>query len=511
MPIRPSLLLTLLISFIYIAPLTLAQPESESESPADTTNADEKDDLTVVHKSVSTQAGELNYTVTTGYMPMNNEEGELLANVFFVAYTLDSALDPADRPITFVFNGGPGSSSVWLHLGTAGPRRAAMGPEGFTARPPYKLLNNDYTWLDATDLVFIDPVGTGYSRPADEHEQKEFSGLSEDIHSVGDFIHKYVTRYQRWASPKFLAGESYGTTRAAGLSGYLQNRHGMYLNGIMLVSAILNFQTARFDEGNDLPYILFLPTYTATAHFHNRLPADLQRRPLEEVLREVEEWALTNYLTALAQGDNLSDQRQEEITRTLARYTGLSEEYVRASNMRIHIMRFTKELMRDQRRSVGRLDSRFIGIDSDAAGETFDHDPSMTAIMGPYTAMLNDYLRRELEYENELPYEILTGRVHPWSYSSYENSYVNVAKTLRQAMTKNESLHVFIASGRYDLATPYFATDYTINHLGLEPHLQNNITTSYFPAGHMMYIQESSLRRLHSDIKQFIENSANVE
>jgi carboxypeptidase C (cathepsin A) len=324
---------------------------------------------------------------------------------------------------------------------------------------------------------------------------------------VGEFIRLYTTRYQRWASPKFLAGESYGTTRAAGLAGHLQERHGMYLNGIVLVSAILNFQTARFDVGNDLPYALFLPTYAASAWYHKRVAPDLQGE-LRPMLAEVERFAIDEYLPALAKGDALRPEDRELLLARLGRYTGLSLDYLDRCNLRIEIGRFCKELLRDDRRTIGRLDSRFKGIDLDAAGERYEYDPSMSAILGPYTATLNDYVRRTLRFESDLPYEILTGRVHPWKYDQ-QNRYLNVAETLRQAMTRNPSLKVFVAAGYFDFATPYFAAEYTFRHLGLDRTLQPNVTISHFEAGHMMYIHEGELARFKREAAAFVRAASN--
>jgi len=321
---------------------------------------------------------------------------------------------------------------------------------------------------------------------------------------VGEFIRLYATRYQRWTSPKFLAGESYGTTRAAGLSGYLQERHGMYLNGIMLVSAILDFGTADFFPGHDLPYIMFLPTYAATAWYHGKVST---RKPLESFLKEVEKFALGEYSLALLKGGGLSRGERSQIIPKLAHYTGLTVGYIDRTDLRINIFRFCKELLRDQRRTVGRLDSRFTGIDRDSAGEFFEEDPSMSAITGPYTATLYDYVRGELKYENDLPYEILTPKVWPWSYAEFENRFVNVAETLRKAISNHQALKVHIANGYFDLATPYLATRYTFNHMGLEKSLQNNISMSYYQAGHMMYIHMPSIRQLKEDLANFIRNA----
>ena len=331
-------------------------------------------------------------------------------------------------------------------------------------------------------------------------------GFKKDIESVGDFIRLYTTRYKRWLSPKFLIGESYGTTRAAGLSGYLQDRHGMYLNGIMLISAVLNFQTLEFEKGNDLPYLLFLPTFTATAWYHRRLPSDLQA-DLHSALKEAEAFAIGEYAIALMKGDKLTPDEYNSVVQKLARLTGLSETYIERTNLRIEIFRFTKELLRDERKTVGRLDSRFTGIDRDAAGEHFEDDPSMTNIMGPYTAAFYDYVYNELNFTVDLPYEILNGKVWPWSYSEHENRFVEVSETLRRAMTINPFLKVYVANGFYDLATPYFATQYTFNHMQLDPSLQHNISMGYFEAGHMMYIHIPSLQELKTHLAAFIDSS----
>ena len=490
-------------------------------------------DLIVESKhSVVLDGKRLDYTVTCGTIVLKEEaekkgekEGEAegekpKATIFFTAYTLDETgenlppsgspltggRDWAKRPLTFSFNGGPGSSSVWLHLGLLGPRRVLFDEIGNPLPPPGKLVDNAFTLLDKTDLVFIDPVSTGYSRAVPGEKPRQFHGFKKDIESVGDFIRLYTSRYQRWASPKFLIGESYGTTRAAGLSGYLQERHGMYLNGIMLISAILNFQTARFGPGNDLPYILFLPTYTATAWYHQRLAPELQA-DLQATLRQVEDFARGEYTLALMKGSALSAEERGVIVRKLAAFTGLSEDYIDRTDLRVEIFRFTKELLRHERRTVGRLDSRFKGIDRDSAGERFEFDPSMANITGPYTAAFNAYVRGELNFESDLPYEILTDRVWPWSYAEFENHYVNVAETLRQAMCTNPALQVYVGNGYFDLATPYFATQYTFNHLGLDESLRGNLRMGYYAAGHMMYIHLPSLGQLKAELDRFISDA----
>ena len=453
------------------------------------------------------------YTATAGRLVLKAEdekEGEKAkASIFFVAYTrdpgpgIDEAAYAAGRPITFSFNGGPGSSSVWLHLGLLGPRRVVLEEDGRPLPPPYRLVDNTYSLLDKTDLVFIDPVTTGFSRAVPGETDKQFHSFKTDIESVGDFIRLYVSRNHRWTSPRYLIGESYGTTRAAGLSGYLQERHGFYLNGIMLVSVVLNFMTVRFAPGNDLPYLLFLPTYAATARYHGKLGADVPG-DLAELLAEVEAFAMNEYALALLRGDALPAEERTAIAERLARYTGLSADYIARTNLRIDIHRFVKELLRNQRRTAGRLDSRYTGIDRDAAGERHEFDPSYALIQGPYTGLLNDYVRRELRFDSDLPYEILSDRVQPWKFDEHQNSYVNVGETLRQAMSMNPHLRVFVANGYYDLATPYLATRYTFDHLELDESLRGNVTMSYYEAGHMMYIHDPSLAQLRNDLAAFL-------
>jgi carboxypeptidase C (cathepsin A) len=483
------------------------EKKSEEKKP------EPKDNLVETKHSLIISGKEIKYTVTAGTMVMKEEtpdrekesEGEKAKAVFFfVAYTKDDVEDKTKRPLTFSFNGGPGSSSVWLHLGLLGPRRVVMGDAGELLPPPYGLSDNEFSLLDQTDLVFIDPVSTGYSRPVEGQKAKDFHSFKKDIESVGDFIRLYTTRYGRWLSPKFLAGESYGTTRSAGLSGYLQERHGLYLNGIMLISAVLDFSTLEFEPGNDLPYVLFLPTYAATARYHGKVRS---RKPLKKFLAEVEKFAAGEYSQALAKGAALSRRQQTLIAEKLAHYTGLSQEYIEQTNLRPVIFRFCKQLLRDKRRTVGRIDSRFLGMDRDAAGEVWESDPSMDAIIGPYTAALYDYVRNELKYESDLPYEIMSSKVWPWSYADHENRYVNVAETLRHAMCVNPNLKVHVANGYYDLATPYFATQYTFNRLGLEKELQGHISMSYYEAGHMMYVHAESIKRLKEDLVRFMQGA----
>ncbi len=500
------LLLGLNLSFAQQQP-TPSQDKAGEKSKEEKKPPAPEEKIVQTKHSLKIGGQEIKYTATAGTILLKLEDGTPKASIFYVAYTKDDVGDASQRPLTFSFNGGPGSASVWLHLGLFGPRRVQMGDAGALLPPPYKLVDNDVSLLDISDLVFIDPVSTGYSRAVPGEAPKQFHGVTEDVESVADFIRLYATRNKRWSSPKFLAGESYGTTRAAGLSGYLQQRYGMYLNGIVLISAILNFETAEFDTGNDLPYILYLPTYTAIAWYHKRLPVDLQGGDVQKAVEESRKFAVGEYTDALMTGDALPTARRMEITQKLARLTGLSPDYIDRANLRIEIQRFTKELLRSERRTIGRIDARFTGIDRDAAGERPEFDPSIAAIIGPYSGMLNDYVRNDLKFDSDLPYEVLTSRVRPWSYAPYENRYVNVAETLRGAMTQNPFLHVFVAKGYYDLATPFFAADYTFDHLGLDPTLRGHLSGAYYEAGHMMYVHPPSRAKLKADIAQFIKSS----
>jgi carboxypeptidase C (cathepsin A) len=473
----------------------------KSAPPAATGEWADVDKPVVTKHSIRTGGRALNYTVTTGMMPIRSNTGELEARMFFIAYTLDGQGDAARRPLMFSFNGGPGSSSVWLHLGALGPRRVKMLDDGGLPPSPYELVDNEHTWLDQTDLVFIDPVGTGFSRAAKPDLGKKFFGLQGDLASVGEFIRLYLTKFERWASPLFLVGESYGTTRAAGLSGLLIDK-GIAFNGVLLISAIMNFQTVNFDQGNDLPYPLHLPSYTAIAWYHKKLAPDLQK-DLRRTLAEAEQWATSEYQVALAKGDALTAAERQAVIEKLARYTGLDKDYLDQTDLRPEIMRFTKELLRSEKRTVGRLDGRFKGMDEYARSERPDFDPSMAAIRPPYTAALNDYVRRELGYKNESEYYILGGGVGPWDWGP-ENRYADTAEALRSAFAKNPWMKLFVGYGYYDLATPYFAAKYTLAHMNLDPSLKKNIYEGYYEAGHMMYIDVDELAKLKKDVSAFV-------
>jgi carboxypeptidase C (cathepsin A) len=474
---------------------------SRAEKPAEAKPEKSPEPPVVTHHQIQAGGRTLAYTVTTGMMPLKSDQGEIEADIFFMAYTADRP--SGTRPLMFSFNGGPGSSSVWLHMGALGPRRVRMLDDGGLPPPPYQLVDNEHTWLDFTDLVFIDPVGTGFSRATKPELGKKFWSVEGDIQSVGEFIRLYLTKYERWNSPLFLIGESYGTTRAAGLAGHLVDR-GIALNGVVLISTILNFQTARFNKGNDLPYVLFLPTYSAIAWYHKKLPAEMQQRPLADLLSEVEGWAVTGYLEALGKGDRLSAAERQAAIDRLSRYTGLERRFIDNSELRIEIQRFTKELLRDQKRTVGRLDGRFKGMDVMAASERPDFDPSMAAIRPPYTALFNHYVRTALGYKNDSVYYILGGGIGQWDFNVPGGGFADTSEALRSGFAKNPYMKLFVAEGYYDLATPYFATEYTLSHMGLDPAVRGNVTTGRYEAGHMMYIDTRELAKLRRDGEAFV-------
>ncbi len=477
------------------------QGKSQDKKPA----PEEKSSRT--QHSITLDGQKIPYTATAGTILLKDEDGTAKATVFSISYTRDGVKDPATRPVTFAFNGGPGSASLWVHMGAFGPKRVERDAEGMATKPPGRLIDNDLSILDVTDLVFIDPVDTGYSRTVPGQDGKQFHGVRQDVESVGELIRLWVTRNQRWASPKFIAGESYGTTRAAGLARFLDERYGMQLNGVVLVSSVLNWQNQEFHTGNDLPYIVHLPTYAATAWYHKKLPPELQQRDLRTLLKEVEEFSRTEYAQALLEGDRLTAERRKETAAKVARYSGLSPDYVERTNLRIDIFRFVKELLRDEGKTVGRLDTRFTGRDLDAVGESFEYDPSSASLGGPYVAAVNDYIRRELGFEVDLIYEHLSDRVYPWSFGDFENQYLNMAEYLRQAMVRNPDLKVLITAGYYDLATPYYDAFFTVDHLGLPPELRDHVQITTYEAGHMMYIRAADHRKLKQDIVGFLREA----
>ncbi|MEU3620894.1 peptidase S10 [Amycolatopsis coloradensis] len=481
----------------------------EKDTPSVETKVEPIDDLVTTKHTLTLKRKKLAYTAQTGRIVLRKEvitdgksEGHKpKAEVFVTSYTLDDA-DPGSRPVTFAFNGGPGSASVWLHLGLLGPRRVLSGDVDDPVAPPYGLTDNQETLLAHSDLVFIDPVSTGYSRAVDGEKAKEYHGYTADIESIGEVIRLWVSRKQRWLSPKFLAGESYGTLRAAGLAAHLQERHGMYLNGLLLISSVLDLGTLRFTEGNDLPYTLFVPTYAAIAHYHG-LHGD---RPLDDVLADAEDFAAKELPWALARGARLSTQDRADAVSTLASLTGLSESYVDRVNLRIEHVRYFTELLRDKGLVVGRMDGRFTTWEPDGGREHMSDDPSISRIIGAYAAGLNHYVRAELGYENDLPYEVLSTDVFKaWSYSDFEGRSVSSVDSLASAMRSNPHLRVHVAFGHYDGATPYFASEHVLARLQIPEELRENIDTAYYPAGHMMYVNEASRVQQSKDLAKFVK------
>lgn len=503
-----------MLASIFLPFLLLFQAASITPRPAETPQpkpsptVEQKEEPPIVTKhSVRVRSRTLNYTTTTGFMPIKNDRsGETEARIFYIAYTLDGVSDPKTRPLMFSFNGGPGSASVWLHLGAIGPRRVKMMDDGMMPPPPYDMEDNQQTWLDQTDLVFIDPVGTGYSRAAKQELASKFFGLKGDIESVGEFIRLYLGRSERWSSPLFLVGESYGTTRASGLSDYLFD-HGVGLNGILLISTVMNFQTIRFADNNDLPLVLILPSYATTAWYHKKLSPQMQAKSVADIAREARDFASNEFMPALMRIDNLSPQERSNLADRYSQFTGLSRDYVERNNFRIELSKFMKELLRDRRRSIGRLDSRFLGIDRNASGDEPDDDPSMNAIRPPYTAAFNDYVRRDLGYKSDVEYYILGGGItSPWNWNT-NNGYADTSIPLKDAMAKNPYMKIFIGCGYYDMATPFYAAEYTVSALNLDPSLRKNIAFNYYEAGHMMYIEKNSLKKLKDDAAAFIQSA----
>lgn len=463
-----------------------------------------KEETSETKHSVKINGTELHYKAIAGNILVRNENNSPKASIFYVAYFKDDNKNQSNRPLIFCFNGGPGSSSVWLHLGIFGPRRVLLNEEG-DGLPPYQVIENEYSILDLADLVFIDPVSTGYSRAVPGEEAKQFHGVDEDIESVGEFIRQFITQYERWDSPKLLAGESYGTTRAAGLASHLHDDQRIYINGIILISSALNFQTLYdYEKGNDLPYALFLPTYTTTAWYHKKLAEDLQK-DFNKTLEGAKEFALTDYTLALMKGNNLSLEDKNKIVQKLVTFTGLTPEFIERSNLRINPYRFSMELLRSKNLTVGRFDSRIVGDKLDTSCDFPSYDPSFDSVMGAFAAAFNQYVRKDLKVKNDQEYIILADISSSWNYSKATNKFLNMSTKLHDVMTKSSGLKVFVGSGYYDMGCPFFATDYTFSHLGISPNLQKNISMYYYNSGHMIYTQKDSLIKMKNDLSQWMK------
>ena len=494
--------------------LLTARAEDGSPKPAATDAAkpavsrvpDAAEKPVVTEHSITVDGRSIRYKSEAGMLPLLKDDGAAKASVFYVAYTLmprddDAAkIDAAERPLLFCFNGGPGASAVWLHLGGLGPRRVTMNDNGTLPAPPFQIVDNESTALLAADLVFVDPVATGYSRAAKDEKPEQFFGRDPDIKAVAEFVRLYTTRHERWRSPKYLCGESYGVFRAAGLATALQEESGMFLNGLLLVSGLVDFETIRTAPCNDLPFCTFLPSFTAVAHFHRRLPADLQH-DLTAAVAEARAFAGGDYATALFAGSALPAERRTQVAEKLSRLTGLPREFVLRHDLRVDPDAFRKELLASEGLICGRFDGRITGRDGDPAASAPGFDPSFTAALGPLASMMNAYVREELGFESDVPYKVLAG-VAPWAFD--QNAYATTSRELSDAMARNPHLRVLVQVGLCDLAVPGDSMRHSVDHLKLAPQLRGNISFAEYRSGHMMYLNKPDLEKLRKDLEAFI-------
>jgi carboxypeptidase C (cathepsin A) len=469
------------------------QPQGEAGQRHTPPPPEEK--TSVTHHSAKIGGQVINYTATAATYVIRADDGSPKATMFYVAYVKDGA-DASRRPLSFVYNGGPGSASLFTHMGM-GPKRVTLTADGHGMAAPYSVVDNEDSFLDATDLIFIDAVSTGYSRPAPGENPMQFHGIVQDANWFADFIYQYINRNERWLSPKFLIGESYGTTRSAELAGVLQERHQIYLNGIVLLSTVA-FSNWGADDRSEF----FLPTYTTTAWYHHMLQPDLQGLTVEQVAQKAREFAHGEYAAALEKGDAMSPEEHKKIVDEIAHFTALSPKYIDESNLRVSPFRWFRELQRDKRLTTGRLDSRFTGMEVDAAGERPDYDPSEASYEGAYVATFHDYVRRELKWESDMYYTV-SANVRPWD----QTGNTEVAEVLRAAMTQQTYLKVLVVAGYYDVATPFNGIEQTVSHMHLEPSVRRNVSFAYYDAGHMMYIDEKEHHKLHKDVDEFINSS----
>jgi carboxypeptidase C (cathepsin A) len=477
------------------------QQNSEQQSgPREEFAGPAEEKISTTSHTVRLDGREVKYTATAGTLPIRLDNGQVVARMFFVAYTKDGE-DVKARPVSFLYNGGPGAATIWLHMGSFAPKHVQMADEGFQPAPPYKLVDNENSLIDVTDLVFVDAISTGYSRMTPGNNSAQFHGQSGDLRAFGEFINEYLTHFSRWPSPKYLIGESYGTIRSAGLAEEIQQRHGIELNGIALVSSLLTYQTLSPAPDNDIAYAANIETFTADAWYHKKLPQDLQRLTIKDVVDQSRTFAWGEYMTALTKGNTLTDAERTAMAQKLARFTGLSPQFILNTNLRVSAERFRKELLRDKRLTVGRLDGRFTAIDRDAAGDRDDFDISNSALQGPYTAMFQDYVKNELKWDSDLHYPS-SGNVRPWTYD--QNRYMDMTDALRSAMTHNPFLKVFVAIGYYDMATIMGGAEFNFTHLAYEKQIVDRVSYGYYEAGHMIYIRPSEHKKLKADIARFI-------
>lgn len=485
--------------------LVSIHPAAAQDKPADPPKPEEKkdeakDDSVETQHEISIDGQPLTYTARAGMITLTKAYGEPRAKVFHVSYLRTNAGEPAERPVCFCFNGGPGSSAVWLHMGAFGPRRVVMPDGGTTApRPPYALTDNQFTLLRDADLVFVDPVSTGLSQPEKGEDPKQFHGFNEDVESVGDFIRLWITKHNRWGSPKYLMGESYGAIRVSGLASHLQDRHGLYLNGVIIVSGLLDFKTLSPEDQNDVPFIAWLPGYAACAHYHRKLAPELQG-DFQGLWNRVREFARGPYANALLRGASLPKEDRDRIAGELATLTGLPKDWILRQNLRIDPSSFRQKLLEADDKVIGRFDGRCTGANG---------DPSYTVVYGAFATLMNAYLRdpKGLNYQTDRPYEILNGAVNPWNYGR-GNRYFDVCGELTGAIIDNPSLQIFIACGYHDLATPAEGIEHSVRHLDLPDELRGNFHWGYYDGGHMMYTVIPSLQKMTADLSGFIRKAS---
>jgi carboxypeptidase C (cathepsin A) len=495
---------------------TTPDKATESAKPAESPKADsgeatEKEehyDVTeappvITHHQATVNGKTFNYTATTGRLPIKREDGKTEAEMFFVAYTLDGQ-DAGKRPLTFAFNGGPGSASIWLHMGALGPKRVVLQANGFMPAAPYRVEDNPDTLLDRSDIVMVDAMATGYSRAATAELTKKFLGVKGDVQAFGEFIRLYLSRYDRWTSPLFLLGESYGTTRAAGIAGYLAD-HGIAFNGVTLLSMAVDFQTLEWNKSNDLPYVLLVPTFNMIAGYHHKLSADLTQ-DMGKTREEVVRWSTRDYALALGKGDALTPDERRKIVEQLSRYLGLRPEVIEEHNLRIDVPTFSHELLLDQKLITGRLDGRFSSPNPDE--DRFSYDPASAAILPPYTSAFNNYLRTELNYKSDAPYRVFAydqPGFQTWEWGNAVQGFPSTAGGLRSAMIKNPYMKILVMEGYYDLATPFAAANWTMDHLDLDAKFRQNVSYATYNAGHMVYVDRAEHDKMKKDLVDFME------
>jgi len=467
------------------------------------------DKVTTTQHTANIGGKQFAYTARAGTMALHDAEGKPRASIFYISYTRDGE-NKATRPVTFFFNGGPGSASLWLHMGIMSPKRAEMGPNGTQPSPPYHLIDNSDSPLDVTDLVEIDAPMTGYSRNADGVNPSTLTGARNDITAFAEFIRDYLDMYDRWASPKYLFGESYGTFRSAGLASYLQDNEGIELNGIMLLGTVLDMQYLTQQNSNDIGWATFLPTYTATAWYHKKLPPNLQSEPLAKVVQQARDYAFGEYLTSLTAGNSLTPAQKDAEAQKVANFTGVSKQYALNANLRIEAGAYRTELLRDRRETVGRYDSRMIGLNGDANATREDYDPSDVAPSGAFMSMFMQYLHNDLNYTNDLQY-YMGGHTGRWDYtgtaSGFGGGFPDEIQSLREAMAKNPTLKVLVGAGYYDMATPFANAELDFTHLGFDQTYKDRVKFDYYESGHMAYLNQASSKQLKQNIANFIEST----